>query len=331
MPPTVAEVVDLVVRLEDDPTRRHILSGHSHGLFQAAVEEGLVGNDGIDAFAEVIGRAVQQGTLGFQAEHAGVHLPPPNANWTNHAFQSRTDYHATLAGQQMAALYRQRRKQEPQAADSLRATPSARPECRDLFISHAREDKDDVVRPLSTALTARGWSIWVDELDLTVGDSLSGRIDAALAQSRFGVVILSTAFFSKPWPQRELSGLAAREMDGSKVILPVWHGVDHAYIAQRSPTLADRLAANTKDGIETVASEVSRALDTASLHPAADAADPAPAPWRAMYGDRLDSIFVGAHVLDPTTGQRGRVEEVLGTHSAVVRLEDGTLRRVVPG
>jgi hypothetical protein len=48
-------------------------------------------------------------------------------------------------------------------------------------------------------------------------------IDSGLARSRFGIVILSEAFFAKHWPQRELDGLAAREVDGVKVILPVWH------------------------------------------------------------------------------------------------------------
>jgi hypothetical protein len=38
----------------------------------------------------------------------------------------------------------------------------------DLFISHAGEDKDTVARPLSKALEARGWSVWLDELELTI-------------------------------------------------------------------------------------------------------------------------------------------------------------------
>jgi hypothetical protein len=141
---------------------------------------------------------------------------------------------------------------------------------RDLFISHASEDKESVARPLSEALTARGWSVWLDELELTIGDSLSGRIDAALARSRFGVVVLSPAFFAKPWPQRELAGLAAREVDaGSKVILPVWHGIDSHYIAKRSPILADKLGAPTSLGIEQVADKISLALERAGIRASA--------------------------------------------------------------
>lgn len=131
----------------------------------------------------------------------------------------------------------------------------------DAFISHASEDKQDVARPLADALTRLGWKVWLDELELRLGDSLSRQVDTALARSRFAVVILSPAFFAKEWPQRELAGLAARELaTGAKVILPVWHNVDHTFVAQRSPTLADRLGVSTSAGIERVALEVSGAL-----------------------------------------------------------------------
>jgi hypothetical protein len=80
------------------------------------------------------------------------------------------------------------------------------------------------------------------------------------------VVVLSRSFFAKEWPQRELAGLAAREVDaGSKVILPVWHKVDQHYMIQRSPILADRLGALTSRGIEQVADELSAALTRAGV------------------------------------------------------------------
>jgi hypothetical protein len=145
----------------------------------------------------------------------------------------------------------------------------------DFFISHASEDKQTVARPLAEALTGLGWTVWLDELQLTIGDSLSGRIDSALAKSRFGVVVLSPAFFGKAWPERELAGLAAREIgSGSKVILPVWHEVDHAFIVSHSPVLADRLGARTSGGIAQVADELSQAVRAANLALAADKAVP---------------------------------------------------------
>jgi TIR domain len=221
-------------------------------------------------FARAVGQAVKQEALGFRSQDGGAILPPPNAAWTTHALQSRSGYYATLDGQQMAALYRQRRESETfnekasRTSDSLEVKYSD--DSRDLFISHASEDKEAVARPLSRALVARGWSVWLDELELTVGDSLSGHIDAALARSRFGIAIISPAWFAKEWPQRELAGLAAREVDaGTKVILPVWHEVDRSYVARRSPILADRLGALTGAGIDDVADKISLALERAGM------------------------------------------------------------------
>jgi hypothetical protein len=41
----------------------------------------------------------------------------------------------------------------------------------DVFISHASEDKDEIVRPLATALQSSGLSVWYDKFELRIGDS----------------------------------------------------------------------------------------------------------------------------------------------------------------
>jgi hypothetical protein len=126
----------------------------------------------------------------------------------------------------------------------------------DVFISHASEDKTAVVRPLAAVLESLGLSVWVDEFELTIGDSLRRKIDDGLGQSRYGVVVLSHAFFSKEWPQKELDALVARETFGEKVILPVWHELRREDVARYSPLLADRWAAQTVRGIDAVAHEI---------------------------------------------------------------------------
>ena len=130
----------------------------------------------------------------------------------------------------------------------------------DVFISHAGEDKKDFVRPLAGALRARGLSVWFDEFTLTVGDSLRRSIDRGLARSWFGVVVISPHFLDKEWPQRELDGLAAREVDGTKVILPVWHNITVEQLRARSPILADRIAASSSDGVDRVVDDLARAI-----------------------------------------------------------------------
>lgn len=115
----------------------------------------------------------------------------------------------------------------------------------DLFISHASEDKDAFVRPLAEALCTIGLGVWYDETSLKLGDSLRESIDKGLVNSRYGVVVLSTAFFAKNWPQYELNGMVAREMNGVKVILPIWHKVSKDEVLGFSPTLADKVALNS--------------------------------------------------------------------------------------
>lgn len=112
----------------------------------------------------------------------------------------------------------------------------------DAFICHASHDKDDLVRPLAEKLTEMGFNIWYDEFDLKVGDSLRESIDKGLAISAYGVVVLSQGFFANNWPQYELNGLVAREIDGEKVILPIWHNITKQDVLQYSPPLADKIA-----------------------------------------------------------------------------------------
>ncbi|MBK7595719.1 MAG: toll/interleukin-1 receptor domain-containing protein [Gemmatimonadetes bacterium] len=106
----------------------------------------------------------------------------------------------------------------------------------DVFICHASQDKDAVVRPLARELVANHVAVWYDEFELLLGDSLREKIDGGLSESRYGIVVLSPAFFARRWPQSELDGLFAREsMEGERVILPIWHGVDAATVAAYSP------------------------------------------------------------------------------------------------
>ena len=115
----------------------------------------------------------------------------------------------------------------------------------DVFISHASEDKDSFVRAFAETLTARGLRVWYDEHSLKWGDSLLREIDNGLANSRFGVVVLSKHFFAKEWPQTELDGLMAREMSGDGRVLPIWHKISKDEVLAASPTLGNKLAMNT--------------------------------------------------------------------------------------
>jgi len=136
----------------------------------------------------------------------------------------------------------------------------------DFFVSHASEDKD-IAEPLVQRLADTGARIWYDRIVLTLGDSLREKIDEGLATSRYGIVILSPDFFRKDWPPRELNGLVAREVDGRKVVLPIWHNISADEVRRYSPTLADRLAAMTSSGLDSVVDEILRAAGAADRRP----------------------------------------------------------------
>jgi hypothetical protein len=150
-------------------------------------------------------------------------------------------------------------------AEAPLASSNASPYRYDIFISHASEDKRAVARPLYDELTNRGLRVWFAEVELQLGDSLSQHIDRALARCRYGVVILSPQFLAKKWPRRELDGLVAREThSGEKAILPIWHDLARETLLEHSPTLADRLAAHSTEGIDAIADQICRVLHKAS-------------------------------------------------------------------
>ena len=115
----------------------------------------------------------------------------------------------------------------------------------DVFISHASEDKDEVVRPLANALISRGLSVWYDEFEMKIGDSLRRKIDRGLANSRFGVVVISRDFIRKGWTNYELDGIITRTVSGEQIMLPIWHNITKNEVVDYSPSLADKVARNT--------------------------------------------------------------------------------------
>jgi len=153
----------------------------------------------------------------------------------------------------LSSLVRRASQEPPEGGPEVGTTSGE----YDVFISHATEDKDEIVRPLANALVSAGLRVWYDEFELRIGDSLRRKIDAGLAKSRFGVVVLSHSFFAKNWPQYELDGLVTREMTGEQLILPLWHRITKSEVISQSPSLADKVARSTADfTIEEIATEI---------------------------------------------------------------------------
>lgn len=131
----------------------------------------------------------------------------------------------------------------------------------DVFISHASEDKEPFVSNLAEQIRTAGMSVWYDEFSLKWGDRLRASIDRGLRLSRFGIVVLSPDFFRKDWPRDELEGLFALEEDGQTKVLPIWHNITKADLANFSPMLVGRLAVNSKEPIDQIIEKLKARLD----------------------------------------------------------------------
>jgi hypothetical protein len=138
---------------------------------------------------------------------------------------------------------------------------------KDVFVSHAWEDKADVVDELVRQLNTMLVTTWYDTQSLRLGDSLREKIDEGIGHARAGVVVLSPSFFSKSWPKEELDGLFTRTTDGGDrfPILPVWHNVTKDDVARYSPILAGKLGVSTSEGVARVASRIAQAVGP-SMH-----------------------------------------------------------------
>lgn len=137
----------------------------------------------------------------------------------------------------------------------------------DVFISHASEDKEAIVRPLAHALREHGLEVWYDEFELKIGSSLRQTIDRGIANSRFGVIVLSKTFFTKGWTGYELDGLVTKAVSGEQVLLPVWHEVTKQEVIAFSPSLADKLARSTATHtVEEIAREIADVIQGTTVH-----------------------------------------------------------------
>ena len=93
---------------------------------------------------------------------------------------------------------------------------------KEVFLCHASEDKNNVVRPLAEALKKAGISYWLDEAEIRWGCDIFKSINEGLKTSQFVIVVLSKNFLQKKWPQTELSAAMNDELSSEIIkVLPL--------------------------------------------------------------------------------------------------------------
>jgi hypothetical protein len=87
-----------------------------------------------------------------------------------------------------------------------------------VFVSHRGADATQATQ-LAEKIRAAGHSVWLDEWEINIGDSIVERIDAGLKGANYIVVCYSSAGVTAPWMSREWMTGLARQLEGKDIKL----------------------------------------------------------------------------------------------------------------
>ena len=138
------------------------------------------------------------------------------------------------------------------------------PELRDVFLCHARDDRQGAAKALHDLLESQGVKVWFSEKDVGLGVPLLRAIDKGLANSRIGIVLVTPALLNRLRAEgiadKELSALLARER-----LVPIMHGTTYEALRDVSPLLASRSGLSTaEDTMATVAIKLAELVKVAA-------------------------------------------------------------------
>lgn len=114
---------------------------------------------------------------------------------------------------------------------------------RDVFVCHASEDKEKIVKPIVEGFSKAGITCWYDNAEIRWGDSITAKVNEGLRISQYVMVILSPAFIEKKWPQREFNAaLNIESSEGEVKVLPLLVGTakEKSDILKMYPLLNDK-------------------------------------------------------------------------------------------
>lgn len=90
-----------------------------------------------------------------------------------------------------------------------------------VFVSHSSRDKG-FVRLLVGDLQNAGLDVWFDEAEIGIGDSIVGRINDAIRDTNYLIVVLSANSVDSPWVQAELNAAMMRQFSNKgMLVLPI--------------------------------------------------------------------------------------------------------------
>ena len=90
-----------------------------------------------------------------------------------------------------------------------------------VFISHRRNDINEAEK-LAEEIRDAGHQVWLDEWNISLGDSIVGRMNEGLEAANYVVVCYSSSGVSSKWMSREWMSALARQLNGHGIkLIPV--------------------------------------------------------------------------------------------------------------
>ena len=131
---------------------------------------------------------------------------------------------------------------------------------KDIFLSHASEDKDKFIRPLVKEFSNFSIRFWLDEFEIGWGDSIVRKINEGLARSKYVLVLLTDNFLNKNWTKTELECALSAEISNDKIIVLPIMAANPGKVFKTFPLLRNKLYLNWNEGATSIALKLSKLL-----------------------------------------------------------------------
>lgn len=114
---------------------------------------------------------------------------------------------------------------------------------REIFLCHSSEDKNSLARPFYNELDRLNISVWYDEAEIHIGDSLLDKIQYGLSRSKYCVVLITPHFMRKDnsYGRAEFKSAIQKQISTGLVSLhAILVGVAYDEFAAKFPLLSER-------------------------------------------------------------------------------------------
>ncbi len=190
----------------------------------------------------------------------------------------------------------------------------------DVFLSYASEDRDAVARPLKERLEARHVSVWFDGEQIATGTGIASGLDQGLLRARLVVALLSPRYLAKTWTTREKDAVFGLESDGRDRLFPVLHELTMKKLRETSPTIAGRVCADLKAGLDDVVTKIVARLLGRRLSAYVVCPEARQEPIRRHVESALEAAGMTALAIDAADGtiDAGRARDLAGAADVTV-------------